>query len=355
MPPVTNRRLFLATGLWAGVAGRLWGGEPTPARPGPIPVRTGDLLFQHVPTHLSSFVADLGEWPVSNVGLVFVREGRAFVFDTLVKVRLMPLADWLRQGVRSEYVLARDPLLKPTDAEEIVRTAVTWLDRPHDLHLAQDDQALTGAELAYKAFLRGAQLQLARPTRLADLRWKANETYLREAFRGELPLHTLVTIPETLLNGRRLHVVANELSGLTAESETVHPVDEQPLHRQLIGTWTGQYQVDPRTTAVAVFRFGYEGEFERGNWLLPDGSTRVIQRMGLIPLDASGEFRAELVDDRGFTAELHGHLRDRGTRLIATWKDERAQRGLCSLALVPGTAPKQPAANSRLDQPTRPN
>lgn len=364
MPRLIARRLFLTGGLWAsglwagsltGAARQLWGDERILPPTGSILVRTGDLLFQHVPTHLSSFVADLGEWPVSNVGLAFVREGRAFVFDTLVKVRLMPLADWLRQGVRGEYVLARDPLLKPADAEEIVRTAITWLDRPHDLHLAQDDQALTGAELAYKAFLRGAQLQLARPTRLADLRWKANETYLREAFRGELPLHTLVTIPETLLSGRRLHVVANELTAPGSDVPPESTVETPPLHRRLIGTWTGQYRLDPRTTAIAVFRFGYEGEFERGSWLLPDGSTRSIQRIGLVPLDASGEFRAELVDDRGFTAELHGHLRDGGTRLIATWKDERAQRGLCSLARIAATPPIPPDAKPRSDQPIRPS
>lgn len=358
MPQVLSRRLFLATSLSAAILPSVRGqsalaDELTRAWP-----RTGDLLFQHVPTHLSSYVADLGEWPVSNVGLVFVRAGRTWVFDTLFNVRIMPLRDWLAQGVRGEYLLARDPLLSAADGEEIVRTAATWLDRSHDLNLAQDDQDFTGAELAHKAFLRGARIQLSRQSRLADLRWKENEPYLREAFRGELPLHTLVTVPETLLTGRRLHIVSNELSSVAASGEahsaTAHSADELPLHRRLIGTWTGQYRLDPRTTAVAVFKFGYEGEFERGTWLLPNGQTRVIQRIGIVPLDASGEFRAELVDDRGFTAELHGHLRDRGERLIATWKDERAQRGLCSLARLPGTAPKPPVIEQTSSR-TRPS
>jgi hypothetical protein len=352
MLPTLSRRLFLAATVSACLARAGHAEEPTGDLNGLV-LRTGDLLFQHVPSHLSSFVADLGEWPVSNVGLVFVREGRAYVFDTLVKVRLMPLRDWLAQGLRGEYLLARDPVLTMTDAEEVVRTAATWLDRPHDLRLAQDDQAFTGAELAHKAFLRGARIQLSRQSRLADLRWKANESYLREAFRGELPLHTLLTVPETLLTGRRLHVVANELSAvLTPATET--PGEETPLHRRMIGTWTGQYRLDPLTTAVAVFKFGYEGEFERGTWLLPDGSTRTIQRIGIIPLEASGEFRAELVDERGFTAELQGHLRDNGERLIATWKDERAQRGLCSLARLPGSGPQPPAAIEQTGAKTRP-
>ena len=307
-------------------------------------LRTGDVLCQHVPSHLSSYVADLGTAPLSNAGLVVVTPQGPLVIDTLAVVRTLPLADWISQGAGKKYLLARVPNLSSVDAVAVSQTALAWRGRPHDLALALDDQAFSGAELVYKAYLRGARIQLARRTRLADLNWKECAPSLREALRGELPLDSLVVIPETLLTGRHLQVVASTFPPVEPRnSDAPGLFENEAPHRRLQGVWSGQYTFDARTTAVVIVRFGHEGEFTSGSFLLPDGTTSPIQRVGIVPLDATGEFVAELVDARGFTTEIRGHLRDAGDRLVGTWKDERAQRGMCSLAKLP-TAPAPLAA-----------
>jgi hypothetical protein len=307
-------------------------------------LRTGDVLCQHVPSHLSSYVADLGTAPLSNAGLVVVTPLGPVVIDTLAGVRTLPLADWISQGAGKKYLLARVANLSSVDAVAISQTALAWRGRPHDLALALDDQAFSGAELVYKAYLRGARIQLTRRTLLADLNWKECAPSLREAFQGELSLDRLVVIPDTLLSGRHLQVVASTFPPWESQDPDAPGLfDGDSPHRTLQGIWSGQYTFDARTTAIIILRFGHEGEFTSGSFLLPDGTTSPIQRVGIVPLDATGEFVAELVDARGFTTEIRGHLRDAGDRLVGTWKDERAQRGMCSLARLP-SAPAPLAA-----------
>jgi hypothetical protein len=313
-----------------------------PVRAGEEPVdalahlRTGDVLCQHVPSHLSSYVADLGTRPLSNAGLVVLTPQGPLVIDTLAGVRTLPLPDWISQGAGKKYLLARVPNLSPADAAAIAQAALAWRGRPHDLALALDDQAFSGAELVYKAYLRGARIQLTRRTLLADLNWKECAPSLREAFRGELALDRLVVIPETLLSGRHLQVTATTFPPADPHDPDAPGLfDGDAPHRKLQGIWSGQYTFDARTTAVVILRFGHEGEFTSGSFLMPDGTTSPIQRVGIVPLEATGEFVAELVDARGFTTEIRGHLRDGGDRLVGTWKDERAQRGMCSLARLP--------------------
>jgi hypothetical protein len=331
MLPTSDRRLFLASlaaGLVAGGTRATWGDDAPPQVDIESELRTGDVVFQHVPTHLSSYVAELTRSPVSNCGLV-VRLGRdVWVLDTLAGVRYLPWSEWVEQGRRHEFFVARCETATVQDLASVVSAAAGWIGRGHDLALAMDDQKLSGGELVYKAFLRGARIQVCSRQPLIDLAWKPCEAYLRTLSQGDLLLHRDVLTPAGLMVGGKLRKV---FSNLVVRTEADVPANEQP-HRKFRGMWSGQYTLDDDAVAAAWVEFAYEGEFVGGAILAPNGQTHAVRRMGIVPLDATGEFVAELLDDRGFTTEIRGQLRDHETRMMGTWKDERGRRGLCSLA-----------------------
>jgi hypothetical protein len=339
MLPLTDRRRFLTSlaacalsvhtpALRADDTPSTNAANPEEPVAPPSILRTGDVVFQHVPTHLSSYVAELTGSPVSNCGLV-ARMGRdVWVLDTLAGVRYVPWDEWVAQGRRGEFFVARYEKAGERDLAAVVSAAAGWIGRGHDLALAFDDQRLCGGELVYKAFLRGARIQVCSRQPLIHLAWKPCEAYLRALSKGDLLLDRDVLTPAGLMAGGKLRKV---LSTLVVEPETDLYRNEPP-HRLFRGTWSGQYTLDDNAVAAAWIEFGLEGEFAGGAIIAPSGQSHPIRRMGIVPLDASGEFVSELLDGRGFTTEIRGQLRDNGTRLMGAWKDERGRRGLCSLA-----------------------
>ena len=273
-------------------------------------------------------VADLSRCAISHCGLVRVTEGQVEVLDALDQTRWVPFDEWKARGWKGQYLQMRCAAATPADITRVLQQAEKFVGVRSDLTLARDDQRVDGAELIEKSFLRGAQLQLANRPLLADLAWKRCELAIRAVQNGDLRLNQAVMTPMTLVRGGKLTLIYSSLAPLTFRP----PVPSELPHRIFSGVWKGQFQFDDGNLAAAYVEFDREGEFVRGWLLMPSGERRPLARFGLIPLDATGEFLAEIWDARGAQIQVQGTIRDDGQRLWGSFKNERGPRGLVSLA-----------------------
>jgi hypothetical protein len=70
-------------------------------------VRDGDLIFQTSRSTQSLAIQRATGSPYSHMGIVFLREGKLYVFEAIATVRFTPLDHWIARGAGHHFVLKR--------------------------------------------------------------------------------------------------------------------------------------------------------------------------------------------------------------------------------------------------------
>lgn len=141
-------------------------------------LQNGDLVFQTSTSNQSDPIQLATESPYSHVGMVYVDNGKAFVFEAIKTVRLTPYADWVNRGKDQHVVVKRLKDDKYLTAEHLKRMKAVGEElngKKYDLQFQWSDTKMYCSELVWKVFARGADLQLCEPSSLTDLNWDHEE------------------------------------------------------------------------------------------------------------------------------------------------------------------------------------
>lgn len=178
-------RRCVAAGVRLGVC-LLW--LAGAARAAEWPVRDGDIVFQTSRSAQSLAVQKATGSPYSHMGIVFLRQGQAVVFEAAGSVRYTPLERWVARGVGAHVVVKRlrdaPKLLDGAALERLRRAARSFEGRPYDAAFAWSDERIYCSELVWKIYRRAlgielGELQQLREFNLADpvVRQKMKERY----------------------------------------------------------------------------------------------------------------------------------------------------------------------------------
>jgi hypothetical protein len=133
----------------------------------------GDIIFHESTSRQSDIVRALTRSRWTHVGVVFVENGTAMVFEAVSPVRRTPLVEWIRRGKEGHYVVKRlrdgKSRLTPEVAAKMRAIGKTWLGRPYDTKFRWDDESLYCSELVFKLFQRGAGIELGTIERASDM------------------------------------------------------------------------------------------------------------------------------------------------------------------------------------------
>lgn len=153
--------------------------DPTPSSTlETFELQNGDLVFQTSTSNQSDPIQLATESPYSHVGMVYVDNGKAFVFEAIKTVRLTPYADWVNRGKDQHVVVKRLKDDKYLTAEHLKRMKAVGEElngKKYDLQFQWSDTQMYCSELVWKVFARGADLQLCEPSSLTDLNWDHEE------------------------------------------------------------------------------------------------------------------------------------------------------------------------------------
>jgi hypothetical protein len=208
-----NRRTqLLLRGLRALLAAVVFtgcGGEDTPARRAGGEFREGDVMVQHLDTTLCSVIRGVTGSEYTHCGILVNREGKPHVLEAVTPVvRYTPLQDWLNQGWKGYYAHFRPKEISDAKIATAVAEAKKLLGKPYDLQYMLTDERIYCSELIYKAYRRGAGVEIGRQQRLGDFNWKQHEAFIRALAGGELPLERKLVTPVSVATSPHLSLVA---------------------------------------------------------------------------------------------------------------------------------------------------
>jgi len=284
--------------------------------------REGDVLLQHIPSHLGSVIRDIAESRYSHCGLVVNNGGRLAVIEAIRPVKYTSLPEWVGQGQGNDFTQLRPAGLSAEQLAQVAGEARKLLGSPYDLQYDLDENKIYCSELIYKAFLRGAKLKVGALQKLEELNWQPYENFIRHLAGGGLPLERVLVTPESLAKDENFKQVASNFPA------AVH----EPSHetKDLAGIWAGVYTIKGLDEATAEIAFDAKGKFLRGEIRSAGEYIRIVS-VRVNPFKKQRAFVAVLQDSRGLTAAIEACFKDNRRRLIGTWKDSQGYTGVFSL------------------------
>ncbi|HET9864831.1 MAG TPA: YiiX family permuted papain-like enzyme [Steroidobacteraceae bacterium] len=173
----------------------------------------GDIIFQTSRSSQSQAIQLATRSPYSHMGIVYVRNGRPFVFEAVQPVKLTPLDAWIARGEHGHFVAKRlrdaDARLSIDSLRRMRAAGEPFLGKNYDLYFEWSDDRIYCSELVWKIFDRGAGVKLGRLQTLSefDLAQPAVRSKLKERYGNHVPLQEIVISPAAIFEDPRLQTV----------------------------------------------------------------------------------------------------------------------------------------------------
>lgn len=174
--------------------------------------QNGDLIFQKSQSQTARAIQLATNSPYSHVGIIYIENGKYLVYEAVEPVKSTPLAEWIKRGEESHYVIKRlkDPnVLSQEVLQKMKKTGEKFRNRPYDNFFGWSDQRLYCSELVWKIYKRGAKIELAPLALLKEynLEHPLVKSQLKSRYGKNIPLDEPVIAPSDLFKSALLKTV----------------------------------------------------------------------------------------------------------------------------------------------------
>jgi hypothetical protein len=182
--------------------------------------RNGDIVFQTSRSAQSRAIQLATKSPYSHMGIVYIRDGRPFVFEAVQPVKLTPLQEWIRRGEGQHFVAKRlisaDSVLTAEVLMKMRAVGDQFMGRNYDLYFEWSDDRIYCSELVWKIYDQGAGIKIGQLSKMGsfDLSAPAVQAKIRERFGNNPPLEDTVISPASMFASPNLKTVHKKLDTL---------------------------------------------------------------------------------------------------------------------------------------------
>ena len=172
----------------------------------------GDIIFHRSQSAQSEAIAEATHSPFTHVGVIFIENGEAVVYEASGCVRSVPLAKFIACGENCHFVIKRLKDSEKLDAKALKREVKKMTGRCYDPYFDWSDSTIYCSELVWKAYQRGCGIELGdlRQMRDFDLDSPAVVKLLQCRYGKKAPLEMQVIAPSDIFGSSLLKTVAAE-------------------------------------------------------------------------------------------------------------------------------------------------
>lgn len=138
----------------------------------PVRFKDGDLVFQRSKSQLGPALEKALNSKITHLGVIFVENDTAFVYESRGEVNRTPFTRWASRGVERRFAVMRlknaDSALTDSVLSSIRDVFEEHRGKPYDVQFDWSDDEFYCSELVYKMFKRGAGIELGRVEEFGD-------------------------------------------------------------------------------------------------------------------------------------------------------------------------------------------
>ncbi|MBI0038781.1 MULTISPECIES: YiiX family permuted papain-like enzyme [Gilliamella] len=171
----------------------------------------GDIIFQSSQSNQSKAIEQATNSPYSHVGIIFIKNGKPYVFEAASKVIYTPLDKWINRGKNKTYVIKRlkNHPLSQQEITSLKQVAHKFENKPYDIWFGWDDKYIYCSELVWKIYNRALKLKIGQLQTIKDfnLSSPAVKQKLKERYGNNIPYQETVISPVAIFNSPLLSTV----------------------------------------------------------------------------------------------------------------------------------------------------
>ena len=171
----------------------------------------GDIIFQSSQSNQSKAIEQATNSPYSHVGIIFIKNGKPYVFEAASKVIYTPLDKWINRGKNKTYVIKRlkNHPLSQQEITSLKQVAHKFENKPYDIWFGWDDKYIYCSELVWKIYNRALKLKIGQLQTIKDfnLSSPAVKQKLKERYGNNIPYQETVISPVAIFNSALLITV----------------------------------------------------------------------------------------------------------------------------------------------------
>ena len=169
----------------------------------------GDVIFQSLPYGpVVLAIEGVTRSPYSHCGVVGQKDGQWVVYESIGKVRITSLKEFLFRGRDGGFVVYRLREKYREHVPKMLACCEKYLGRPYDYRYQLDDESIYCSELIYKSFRDATNgQQLGELRKFGDMNWGPYETLIRQIEGGDVPINREMITPRDLARAKQLEPV----------------------------------------------------------------------------------------------------------------------------------------------------
>ncbi|MCX8730250.1 YiiX family permuted papain-like enzyme [Gilliamella sp. B2969] len=171
----------------------------------------GDIIFQSSQSRQSLAVQQATNSPYSHMGIIFIKNGKPYVFEAANKVVYTPFEKWINRGKNRKYIIKRlkDHPLSQQEISHLKQVAHSFENKPYDIWFGWDDTYIYCSELVWKIYDRALALKIGQLQRIKDFNLSAPavKQKLKERYGNNIPYQERVISPVAMFNSPLLITV----------------------------------------------------------------------------------------------------------------------------------------------------
>lgn len=170
-----------------------------------VQIKPGDVVFQSLDSPQSAAIRLATGSEYDHCGLVLdAGDGTIVVAEAVQPVRIVPLEEWIAQGVDGRYLAMRPvtvQVLSDLTLAEMLDEARAYLGRDYDITFSWTDDRMYCSEFVWKVYDRAADIQLSELRELGsfDLTHPIVQAKLQERYGDDVPIDAPVVAPSDLM------------------------------------------------------------------------------------------------------------------------------------------------------------
>ena len=179
-------------------------------------LKDGDIIFQSSQSGQSLAVQLATKSKYSHVGLIYIIEGKAFVYEAVQPVKITPFNEWITHGDGNHYVVKRlknaDKVLTEETLQKMKADGEKYLNKNYDLYFGWSDERIYCSELVWKMYKEATGIELGKLQELKefDLTHPLVKQKLKERYGNNIPYEEKVISPAAIFESEELVLVVSK-------------------------------------------------------------------------------------------------------------------------------------------------
>ena len=178
-------------------------------------IQDGDIIFQTSESSQCEAVRIATNSKFSHCGIIYVMDGKKFVFEAVQPVKITPLTDWIKHGRDQKIVVKRlknaETVLSPILLKKMKNYGSQFKGKEYDSFFEWSDDRIYCSELVWKIYKNGAGIELCPLHELKEfnLTDPRVQIILKERYGDAIPLEEKVVAPSNLVDSDLLKTVVD--------------------------------------------------------------------------------------------------------------------------------------------------